>query len=232
MKLQQQINQFLKHNQDISYLNFTKKIVTSNYPLLGVRSPILKKFAKTLTLDNPKWYHNYPFQYFEEIALYAYSLGNLKTTFQELIQEIKIFLPYIDNWAINDYACANLKQFLKNQREGFQFIQWCLKQKRPYTVRFGLVLLLDFYINDTYIDHVLKLCNTKYIDHYYISMAHSWLISICYIKYPEKTKQFLENSKIRPWVYRKAISKICDSRRISKKEKEMLKKMKKASSLI
>ena len=69
------------------------------------------------------------------------------------------------------------------------------KAKQPYTVRFGLVLLLDFYINDTYIDHVLKLCNTKYIDHYYISMAHSWLISICYIKYPEKTKQFLENSK-------------------------------------
>lgn len=227
MKLQQKINQFLKQNQDLTYLDFAKKIVTSDHPLLGVRSPVLKKFAKSLTTEDPNWYHNYPFKYFEEIALYAYSLGYLKISFQEVIQEIKNFLPYVDNWAINDYACASLKQFKKNQSEGFEFILWCLKQKQPYTVRFGLVLLLDFYVNDTYIDQVLKLCNSQYIDHYYLSMAHSWLISICYIKYPEKTKQLLEHSKMRPWVYQKAISKICDSRRVSQKEKDMLKQMKK-----
>lgn len=227
MKSQQKINQFLKQNQDLAYRSFTQKIVTSSYPLLGVRSPILKKFAKELIKDEGKWYHNYPFQYFEELALYAYSLGFLKEPFQEVIQEIQEFLPYIDNWAINDYACASLKQFKKNQKEGFEFILWCLKQEQPYTVRFGLVLLLDFYINDTYIDQVLKLCNNNYMDHYYVSMAHSWLISICYIKYPKKTIQFLEHAKIRPWVYQKAISKIGDSRRVTNEEKEMLKQMKK-----
>ena len=65
------------------------------------------------------------------------------------------------------------------------------------------------------------------MDHYYVSMGHSWLISICYIKYPKKTIQFLEHAKIRPWVYQKAISKICDSRRVTNEEKEMLKQMKK-----
>ena len=103
----------------------------------------------------------------------------------------------------------------------------CLEKKEPYTIRFGLVLLLDYYVNDSYIDQVLQLCQHNYIDHYYVSMAHSWLISICYIKYPEKTKNFLKQAKIRPWVYRKAISKICDSKRVSKEEKDKLKQMKK-----
>lgn len=228
MTLQEKINTFIEQNQDPAYQIFTKKIVTSKYPMIGIRSPLLKAFAKELTKENPKWYESYcPYKNFETVALYAYSLGFLKCPFIELEQEIEKFLPLIDNWAINDYACANLKQFRKFQTEGFSFILKCLEKKEPYTIRFGLVLLVDYYVNDSYIDQVLQLCQHNYIDHYYVSMAHSWLISICYIKYPEKTKNFLKQAKIRPWVYRKAISKICDSKRVSKEEKDKLKQMKK-----
>lgn len=225
MKLNHQIDLFIQENCDLTYQKFLKKIVSSNYPILGVRAPFLKKYAKEITSDNPKWFYEETFDTYEKIALYGYSLGYLKCNFQDLLSEIEKFFPYIDNWAINDSTCSNLKQFKKQQIEGFSFIRKCLKEKNPYIIRFGLVLLLNYYINDQYIDIVLKICEHDYLDHYYVSMAHSWLISMCYIKYPNKTYSFLQETNINSWVYHKAISKICDSKRISNEVKEKLRKL-------
>lgn len=90
-----------------------------------------------------------------------------------------------------------------------------------------MVLLLNYYINDKYIDLILKIANNINSEEYYVKMANAWLISICYIKYPNKTKIFLNNTKIDKWTYNKSISKICDSKRISDKEKIVLKKLRK-----
>ena len=59
-------------------------------------------------------------------------------------------------------------------------------------------------------------------------MANAWLISICYIKYPDKTNKYLRNNNLDDFTYNKAISKICDSYRVDKKDKEILKKLKRS----
>ena len=86
--------------------------------------------------------------------------------------------------------------------------------------------MLNYYIEDKYIDKIFKLCE-NYPDEYYVKMSIAWLISMCYIKYKNKTIQYLNNCKLDIWTYNKTIQKIIESNRVSKEEKEILKKMKK-----
>ena len=137
----------------------------------------------------------------------------------------KRFLPYNTKWAINDSVCANLKQFRKYQKEGFLWITKRLKSSNPWDIRFGFILLLDHYINDQYIDIILKLCCHTYIDHYYVNMAIAWLLSFCYIKYPDKTTKIIEKIQLSKWIQNKTISKIRDSYRVSKDKKDYLKSL-------
>ena len=76
---------------------------------------------------------------------------------------------------------------------------------------------------DEYIDDILQLVQTSYINHYYVNMAIAWLLSIFYIKYPEKTIMILENKKLDIWIHNKTISKIRDSYRVTKDKKDYLK---------
>jgi len=87
-------------------------------------------------------------------------------------------------------------------------------------------MLLSYYIEDEYLEHIFKLCDTYNTDFYYIQMAVAWLISMCYVKLPEKTIVYLQNNKLDKFTHNKAISKIVDSKRVTKEQKEILKLLK------
>ena len=91
-------------------------------------------------------------------------------------------------------------------------------------MRFGVVLLLNYYINETYIDEVIKLVKSINNDNYYVKMAISWLISICYIKYKNKTIELFKNNDFDKFIINKSISKINDSHRVNKADKDLIKK--------
>lgn len=52
-------------------------------------------------------------------------------------------------------------------------------------------------------------------------------LSICYIKLPEKTYKYLKTSQLDNWTFNKSIQKICESLRVDKDTKNMLKCLKK-----
>ena len=56
-------------------------------------------------------------------------------------------------------------------------------------------------------------------------MANAWLISICFIKFPNETLKYLKKCKLNKFTKNKAISKIRDSYRVSKTDKEEVKKL-------
>ena len=58
-------------------------------------------------------------------------------------------------------------------------------------------------------------------------MSIAWLLSMCYIKYKEKTLKFLNEGNLDNWTYNKTIQKIIESSRVSKDEKYILKRLKK-----
>ena len=101
-----------------------------------------------------------------------------------------------------------------------------LNSEKEFEIRFGVVVLLNYFIEENYIDRVLeKLEKVKTTD-YYAQMAAAWAISICYIKFEAKTLDFLKKPSIDKAVFNKSIQKIIESNRISKETKIMLKAIK------
>jgi len=218
--------EYLYSLQDLKYKEFHSKLIMDDN-LIGVRTPELKRIASIIARTDYIGFIKYNTKNtYEEKVLYGLVLGYLKIDFQCCLELLKDFIPFIDNWAINDIVCANMKCFKMNQEEGYKFIIDCLRSNNSWSIRFGLVLLLDFYINDNYIDKILDICNTIKSDEYYVKMAVAWLLSICYIKYKEKTLSFLKTTTIDDWTYNKAIQKIIESTRVEKLEKLNLKKLK------
>jgi len=213
--------------EDIKYKKFHSKLILDNN-LIGIRMPILKQMAKEIAKgDYINFIKNNTLNTYEEKMLYGLVLGYLKVDFKELLVWLDMFIPNIDNWAICDCVCANLKGFKKNLDEGYNYILKCLKSNNEFEIRFGLVLLLDFYVNEQYINKIFKLANEITNDGYYVKMANAWLISKCYIKFPEKTYEFLLYCSLDDFTFNKTISKICDSYQVIKEEKNKVRKLKK-----
>lgn len=222
-------NNFLEYLQSISdsqYKIFHSKLIGSDN-LYGVRTPNLKKIAKEIAHTDYLSFIKYNSKtIYEEKILYGLVLGYIKVPFQTRLNLLDEFLPYIDNWAINDIVCANMKSFKMNMKEGLTYIYKCVNDKNPWIIRFGLVLLLDFYISADYIEEIFSICDKLQNDQYYVKMAIAWLISICYIKCKKQTIQYLNHNKLDDWTYNKAIQKMIESTRISKEEKNALKLLK------
>ena len=139
------------------------------------------------------------------------------------LELVKNFIPEINNWSVCDCFCSGLK-FVKDNRElVWNFIQPYFKSKNEYDIRFAYVILLSYYIDINFIDKDLNLIDKFKDQRHYTKMAVAWALSICYIKFPEKTLKYLKTSKLDNWTYNKSIQKICESLRVDKETKSLLK---------
>ena len=137
------------------------------------------------------------------------------------------YIPKIDNWAICDVFCAGLKITQKNKKQVWVFIQKYLKSEKEFEVRFAIVMILDYFIDDEFLKKDFEIFDKIQHEGYYVKMAVAWAISLCIIKYYEETIKYLEKSKIDNWTYNKSIQKAIESYRISDENKQNLRKMKK-----
>ena len=205
---------------DRGYKEFHSSLGIDNSYLIGINSPTLKEIAKEISnTDYLSFIKFNTHGTYEERMIHGLLLGDIKDDFTTILSMLKDFIPYIDNWALCDATAANLKVTRKNLKCAFPFVQECLNDGNSWSQRLGFVLLLDYYINDEYIDIILDLCNRHETDEYYVKMAIAWLISACYIKQKEKTIKFLKSNNLSPWIQNKAIQKIRESKRVSEEEK-------------
>lgn len=209
----------LQKQADQKYKEFHSTLIKDDN-LIGIKTPILRDIAKQISKGNyQSFLKENTHQTYEEIILHGYIISYLKIDFKEQLNLLDQFIPFINNWAICDGTCSTLKSFKNNQKEGYQKILQYLNNNNPWIVRTGLVLLLNYYINNQYIDQILELTTNIKNTEYYVEMANAWLISMCYIKYPEKTKSLLKEKKLNTFTQNKAINKIRDSYRVSKEDK-------------
>ena len=127
----------------------------------------------------------------------------------------------IDSWALTDTLVASYKIFKKGDFSSYAY--YLILDSREFFVRIGYIILLDYYVDDDHISDILSLCQ-KESSYYYVNMAISWLIQVCFIKYRENVLELLKSKKLSPFVQNKAISKIRDSLKVSKEDKELVKK--------
>ena len=165
--------------------------------------------------------------YYEEVMLQGMLIGLIKDTdIKEILSIIKDFVPKIDNWAVCDIFCSGLKVVNKNKETVWNFIQKYLKSKKEFELRFAIVMMLDYFIDEKYINEVLTILDNIKHDGYYVKMAVAWTVSVAFVKYPKITMKYLEKNNLDDWTYNKALQKICESFRVSKEMKEKIKKMK------
>ena len=222
-------NEFLSelyNLQDLKYKEFHSKIIMSD-KLIGVRTFELRRMAKTISRSNyDEFFKENKHELNEENMVHGLVLGYLKLDYEDLKIYIESFIPYINNWAVCDMTVSNLKKYVKNKNKDsiFNDIKRYIKDFNPWINRFGYVMLLEYFIEEKYIDEIFKLCE-NYRDEYYVKMAIAWLISFCYIKYKGRTLTFLKNSNLDDWTYNKSIQKIIESNRVGVEDKNMLRKM-------
>ena len=141
---------------------------------------------------------------------------------------IKNFLPKINNWAICDTFCVGLKITKKNKEKMWNFLQRYLKSKKEFEVRFGIVMILDYFIDEQHLEENFKIFNKVRVDKYYVQMAIAWAISICLVKYYDRTVKYLQKeADLDDFTYNKSIQKAIESYRITKEQKDFLRKIKK-----
>ena len=216
-------------NKDDSYREFQAKLVPNVNNILGLRGPkakeIAKKYANTRTGDD--FLYDLPHTYYDENLVHGYMLGYLKRDLKVTQRYISDFLPYVDNWAVCDSMVCGLKNFFKSPDLVSDFVFRCLiDDEEPYTMRFGIVSLLSYYINDKYIDRIFESTLKIRTEEYYIKMAIAWLYSVCLVKQYEKTLPIIEGKLLDKWTHNKAIQKAIESFRITKEQKEYLRTLK------
>lgn len=213
--------------QDLKYKEFHSKLIISD-KLIGVRTPELKRIAKVIARSNYlEFFKNNKHELYEENMVHGLVLGYLKLEFDDLKPLVDSFIPHIDNWAVCDATVANLKVYKKNitKDKVFNEIKNYLNSDNPWINRFGYVMLLEYFIEEKYIEEIFELCE-NYKDHYYVKMAIAWLISECYIKHKGRTLTFLKKNKLDTWTHNKTIQKIIESLRVTKEDKVLLRSLK------
>ena len=226
---QKEIQEEIFKLADEDYKKFHSSLCPNTDNIIGVRVPALRNFAKNLyKTQNWKEYLEFEPEYYEEKVIQGMLIGfNTKEDIEVIQEYIKKFVPVINSWAVCDTFVAGLKITKKYQKEMWQFIQKYLKSSKEFELRFGIVMLLDYYITEEYIDEVIEVLDKIEHDGYYVKMAVAWAISVCYIKFPEKTYKYLINDNLDNFIHNKAIQKVKESFRVSKEAKEKLEKLRK-----
>ena len=214
--------------QYLKYKEFHSGLCPNVDNIIGVRVPKLREIAREISKkDYDEFLRNVKDEYYEELALHGLVIGYSKISIEDTFKYLKEFVPKINSWAVCDTTCSNLKITKKYMKEMWNFLEQYINSNKEYEIRFALVMYLNYYLTEEYIDEILKRIDKIANKEYYVQMAIAWLISFAYIKQKEKTEKYIKNNKLDKFTLNKAIQKICESYRVTEQEKEYLKKYKK-----
>lgn len=213
--------------QDVAYRDFNSKLIPTvdKSLFIGVRTPELRKYAKQLAKreDIEEFLHSLPHKYFDENQLHAFIVSEIKD-FKSCVDKVNEFLPYIDNWATCDQLSP--KVFKKHHKELIAYIKEWLESDRVYTVRFGIGMLMEHFLDEDFDIMYPDTVSNIRSDEYYVNMMIAWYFATALAKRYESILPFIEKRSLDIWTHNKAIQKAVESLRISDEKKEYLKNLK------
>jgi 3-methyladenine DNA glycosylase AlkD len=213
--------------QDLKYREFNAKLVpTVNFEdTIGVRTPELRKYAKEFS-KNPEsenFLASLPHKYYEENNLHGFLIENVND-YEKTIRLINEFLPYVDNWATCDLMSPKI--FKKHLPELLIEIKKWIASNETYTVRFGIEMLMSFYLDKNFSPDYLNLVAAVRSEEYYVNMMIAWYFATALAKQYEAALSCIENQSLDAWTHNKAIQKAVESYRITDEQKAYLKTLK------
>ena len=213
----------LKSLGEEKFKTFSKKIIASNKPLIGVRTPQIRAIAKKVAKENPLEYMDEcEFRYFEDTLLY----GLIISTFpkNEFFMYLPDYLSHCDSWANIDVFVPSIAFVKKDKSELFDYINAHIMTDDGFYLRFCIVALMDYFLPEK-LNYILKTLEKIDGKGYYNDMASAWLLSVAFVKRRDETLEYLRGDNLSKFTHNKAISKIRDSFRVSAEDKELLKRL-------
>ncbi|MBO7508056.1 MAG: DNA alkylation repair protein, partial [Clostridia bacterium] len=166
---------------DEDYAKFSKKLGVGKLEPVGIRVPKLREIAKQLSKQNWREFFDCEKNDCPEIIiLKGLCLGNAKIDFDEFLQYLAKFFDMVESWAETDISASNFKIVKKNLEKTFGFVLPYLHSGEEYKVRLAVIILLDYFVCDEWIDTVLDQIQKIEFGKYYIDMAVAWLVSVCF----------------------------------------------------
>ena len=198
--------------------------VTSD-TIIGVRTPELRKFAKDLVKNNNylSFLDELPHKYFDENQLHAFIISELKD-YDVCIIYLNKFLPYVDNWATCDQMSPKILK--KNTDKLLSQIKIWIKSNKTYTIRFGIGMLMQYYLDENFKLEYLDMVSSIKSDEYYVNMMIAWYFATALAKQYDLVIKIIEDKKLDKWVHNKTIQKAIESYRITSLQKEYLRSLK------
>ena len=192
-----------------------------------MRLPKLRKIAKKIVqLDYEYYLAMDNHLYFEEVMLQGMIIGEIKLPWTERSRYVKQFISKIDNWSVCDSFCCGLKFEVSEKELVWQFLQPYFASDKPYDIRFAVVMLLFYFVDDEYAQKAFTLFDQIKNDDYYVKMAVAWAISIYFRELPTLTMSYLQKNQLDDWIYNKALQKITESLKVDSSTKIIIRSMK------
>ena len=219
-------NEFVKYLisiQEKEYKEFhSSTILNSKYEMIGIRVPIMRNIAKKIAKgDIEAFLECVQDKYYEEVMIQGLVISHIKDE-KKFYNYFKEYINKIDNWALCDSFCNSIKIVNKYEQKYFEEAIKLALNGDEFISRVGLVIILNYFISQKNLNTIFETLNKIQSDKFYLNMAEAWLLCEMYILFPENTRVFLEKNNLNKFTQNKAISKIHDSFRVSKEEKEIL----------
>lgn len=214
--------------RDLKYQKLSAKLIPNidSSRIIGVRIPDIRRLAKEI--KDEEYIFNFldklPHKYQEENLLHGIILSIKYGDINVLLDKLDVFLEYVDNWAITDIISPKL--FKKYPTRVYEYILKWLNSNDEYKIRFGIVSLLQFYLDDNFDKQILDIVKNINYDSYYVKMAISWFYSFALIKQYDDTIELFQNRELDKWIHNKSIQKAIESYRISEDKKKYLRSLK------
>ena len=221
----------LKELQDNKYRDFQAKLIPNldKKNILGIRMPKLRTLSKKIRNKSnfnilySEFTKDLPHTYYDETNLHIL-FSNEINDFDVCKRELDKLLPFIDNWASCDLFKP--KAFEQEPERAFEYISKCMQNTHTYTCRFGIVMLIYFFLKTNFReeqnDIILKTPNNDY----YINMAKAWYVATALTYNFSKNIYIIKEYRLDKWTHNKAIQKCIESLAIPQYNKELLRTFK------
>lgn len=213
--------------QDTDYRDFHAKLMPTvdKDAVIGIRVPILRKYARSMAKEEKieEFLRDLPHKYYEENNLHAFLIEQIRD-YGKCLEELKYFLPFVDNWATCDMMSP--KVFKNHKEELLPEIRSWITSEETYTIRYGVGMLMQHYLDEAFREEYPELVAEIRSEEYYVNMMIAWYFATALAKQYEKILPYIKEQRLEEWTHNKAIQKACESFRITPEQKNYLKTLK------
>ena len=201
---------------------YQKRVITdTNYRMLVIRMPNLRYVAmKASKGDWKRLVSRCTYVYFEEVLCVALAVAYANAPLEERLSVLWDQLIFrLDSWAMTDAIVPTFHVKDAERNVAWEFVLKCLNGQREYTRRFGIVMMLTYFLTEDYIPLVEeKICQLQ-DQRYYVRMACAWLLAEMSVRDFQRVYCLLEKGILDPVVHNMTIRKIRESNQISADQK-------------